>query len=136
MLRPLFFDLLIGFLLLVSVLIFYFSIQDFFATLYFYRYSLLEFIKASLENPVFLVGHLIAFSMLIFLSSSSVFIHKKIAGMTTISDALLICITPAIILFFYELSSPERNLEYLFLLLPSNTILLVIGGLIGWFFYH
>jgi hypothetical protein len=136
MLRPLFFDLLIGFLLLVSVLIFYFSIQDFFATLYFYRYSLLEFIKASLENPVFLVGHLIAFSVLIFLSSSSVFIHKKIAGMTTISDALLICITPAIILFFYELSSPERNLEYLLLLLPSNTILLVIGGLIGWFFYH
>jgi MFS superfamily sulfate permease-like transporter len=56
--------------------------------------------------------------------------------MTTSSDALLICITPAIILFLYELSSPERNLEYLFLLLPSNTILLVIGGLIGWFFYH
>jgi hypothetical protein len=136
MLRSLSFDFLIGLLLLASVLIFYFSIQDFFATLYFYRYSLLEFIKASLENPVFLVGHLIAFSVLIFLSSSSVFIHKKIAGMTTISDALLICITPAIVLFLYELSSPERNLEYLFLLLPSNAILLVIGGLIGWFFYH
>jgi fucose 4-O-acetylase-like acetyltransferase len=97
---------------------------------------LLEFIKASLENPVFLVGHLIAFSVLIFLSLSSVYIHKKIAGMTTISDALVICITPAILLFLYELSSPERNLEYLFLLLPSNTILLIVGGLIGWFLCH
>ena len=136
MLRSLFFDLLIGILLLASVLAFYFSTQVFFATLYFYRYSLIEFIKASLENPIFLVGHLIAFSVLMFLSLSSVYTHKKIASMTTIYDVMLICITPAIILFLYELSSPERNLEYLFLLLPSNTILLIIGGLIGWFFCH
>ena len=136
MLRSLFFDLLIGILLLASVLAFYFSTQVFFSTLYFYRYSLIEFIKASLENPIFLVGHLIAFSVLMFLSLSSVYTHKKIASMTTIYDVMLICITPAIILFLYELSSPERNLEYLFLLLPSNTILLIICGLIGWFFCH
>jgi hypothetical protein len=136
MLRSLFFDLLIGLLLLASVLVFYFSTQVFFATLYFYRYSFLEFIKASLENPVLLIGHLIAFSVLIFLSSSSVYIHKKITGVTTISDALLICITPAIVLFLYGLSGPERNLEYLFLMLPLNSILLIIGGFIGWFFHH
>jgi hypothetical protein len=108
MLRSLFFDLFIGLLLLASMLVFYFSTQVFFATLYFYRYSLLEFIKASLKNPIFLVGNLIAFSVLIFLSSSSVYIHKKIAGITTIFDALLICITPGIVLFIYEITSPEK----------------------------
>ncbi len=136
MLRSLFFDLLIGLLLLASLCAFYLSTEVFNATVFFYRYSLLEFIKASLENPIFLVGHLLAFSVLIFLSSSSVYIHKKIADVTTIYDVLMICITPAIALFFYEFLSPLRNLEILILTLLSNTILLVIGGLIGWFFYH
>jgi hypothetical protein len=136
MLRSLFFDLLIGLLLLASLCAFYLSTEVFNATVFFYRYSLLEFIKASLENPIFLVGHLLAFSVLIFLSSSSVYIHKRIADMTTIPDVLLICITPAIVLFFYGLSTPGRALEILVLTLLSNTILLIIGGLIGWFFYH
>jgi hypothetical protein len=136
MLRSLFFDLLIGLLLLVSLCVFYLSTQVFNATVFFYRYSLLEFIKELSRNTAFLLIHVIAFSVLILLSSSSVYMHKKIVGMTTIFDTLLICITPAIVLFFYGFLSPGRNLEILILTLLSNTILLIIGGLIGWFFYH
>jgi hypothetical protein len=136
MLRSLFFDLFIGLLLLVSLSVFYLSTQVFNGTVFFYRYDWLDFIRGSLRNPINLLMHVIAFSVLIFLSSSSVYIHKKIADMTTISDVLLICITPAIVLFFYGLSTPGRDLEILVLTLLSNTILLIIGGLIGWFFYH
>ncbi|CBN57034.1 MULTISPECIES: pentapeptide repeat-containing protein [Kamptonema] len=149
----LFSNLIVGVALLFKLIIFhrltFFILTpplDFFEDIYSYQ-KRSGVIDAIAQNSSFLFGYLLVFFFHIIIALISLLLRYFLDSNITIIDVILISMTPAILIYFYEVSVCltmcvvrkdyaniySAGLFKNILLLASNTIIIIIGMLMGWF---